>query len=84
MYQYRSQRETYGVKKSKFDRYYTMIYVNKKYNTVIIMAIYIIIKVKCGQEGYTPDVYGERGKGMGVKRVTKWSRNLTRNIYFVK
>lgn len=47
------------------------------------MAIHII-KVKCGLEGYTRDVYGERGKGMGVKRVTKWSRTLTRNIYFVK
>lgn len=71
------------MKKSKFDRYYTKIYVNKKYNTAIIMARHIM-KVKCGLERYTRDVYGERGKGMGVKTVTKWSRNLTRNIYFVK
>lgn len=30
-----------------------------------------MIKVKYGSEKYTHDVYEERGKGMGKKRVTE-------------
>lgn len=70
MYQCTSQNVLSEKSRSRFFHYTVIGLTQVKYTTLLIMAMHMI-KVKCGSEKSTHDIYEERGKGMGKKRVTE-------------